>query len=299
MRAIVLALAVIVATVAAAHAAPVTVGVFAPSAPFPSTAARVELANKLGAAFGAALHKPAAGRVYARAADFAGAVKRGEVVIALVDAAYLASVVANHTVIATSIVDDQPARAWRLVGRAGTPLGGLRGKRVLVPSVGGREHDFVLNVLLAGDVGREYFEKIEPAPDTASALAALGLGKAEAAVVPAGGELPAGMAELLALPALPNPVLVVYGALPADERKAVAEAAAGFKGDATIAGFRAGDGDAVRGLARRFFTSSKPGPFAVPAAKPAVTELAQSRTFAIERTPAAAFAVAPPLGTGR
>jgi hypothetical protein len=289
----------LVALAAPALAAPITVGVFAPSAPFPSTAARVELATRLGAAFAAALHKPAVGRVYARAADFAGAVKKGEVVIAVVDAAYLASVVANSTVIATSIVDDQPARAWRLVGRAGTPLAQLRGKRVLVPSVGGREPDFVLNVLLGGDVGREYFEKIEPAPDTASALAALGLGKAEAAVVPAGGELPAGMAELLALPALPNPVLVVYGGLAADDRKAVADAAASFKGDATIAGFRVGDSDGVRGLARRFVTQSKQGPFAVPQARPAVTELAQGRSFAIERTPVATFAIAPPLGNGR
>jgi len=208
-------------------------------------------------------------------------------------------VVGTHTVIATSIVDDQPARAWRLVGRAGTPLAQLRGKRVLVPSVGGREHDLVLNVLLGGDVGREFFDKIEPAPDTASALAALGLGKAEAAIVPAGGELPAGMADLLALPALPDPVLVVYAGLTADERKAVADAAASLPGDATIAGFRAADDGAVRALARRFFTASKQGPFAAAASRPAVADLAQGRTFAIERTPVATFAVAPPLGTGR
>jgi hypothetical protein len=281
----------------AAVAAPITVGLFAPSAPFPSTVARVELANRLGAALGKALGKPAAGRVYSRAADFAAAVKKGEVTIALVDASYLASVVSGNTVIAVALVaDDQPSRAWRLVGRAGTPLGALKGKRLLVPSVGGRETDFVVNVLLGGDVGRDYFEKIEPAPDTASALAALGLGKAEGAVVPAAGDLPAGTAELLALPALSNPVLVAYGAqLSADDRKAVLEAATAFKGDATIAGFRAADADAVRGLARRFYTASKQGPFAVPAARPAVTELAQGRTFAIERTPAATFAIAPAL----
>ncbi len=292
----VLILAAIALGAAPAVAAPVTVGLFAPSAPFASTAARVELASKLGAAVGKALGKPASGRAYARAAEYSAAVKKAEVTIALVDASYLATTGASYTVIAVALVgDDQPARAWRLVGKAGVKPSELRGKRVVVPSVGGREPEFVINVLLGGDVGREFFARIEAAPDTPSALATLTLGKADAAIVPAAGELPGGTAELLALPALPNPVLVVYGAATADERKALLDAALGFKGDATIGGFRAADADAVRGLARRFATASKQGPFAVPAARPAVTDLAQARTFPIERTPAAAFAITPPL----
>lgn len=291
-----LVLAIALGVARSAAAAPVTVGVFAPSAPFASTTARVELANKLGSAVGTALGKQAAGRAYGRAAEFAAAVKKGEVTVALVDASYLASAGAGYTVLAVALVgDDQPARAWRLVGKASAKPSDLRGKRVLVPSVGGRELEFVINVLLGGDVGKDYFGKIEAAPDTASALAALGLGKADAAIVPAAGELPSGTAELLVLPAVPNPVLVVYGASSADDRKALLDAALGFKGDATIVGFRAADADAVRGLSRRFATASKQGPFAVPAARPAVTELAASRTFAIERTPAATFAISPPL----
>ena len=78
---------------------------------------------------------------------------------------------------------------------------------MLVPSLGGHEAAFVMNVLLGGEVGRDFFAKIDPAPDTASALAALELGKADAAVVPVTGELPAGTAEVLPLPALANPVL--------------------------------------------------------------------------------------------
>lgn len=298
MKRLLLALAIAWWWAPAAIAAPFTVGVFAPSAPFPSTAARVELASKLGAALGKAVGKPATGRAYTRAAEFSAAVKKGEVTVAVVDASYLATAGAGHTVIAVSVVgDDQPARAWRLVGKTGAKPSDLRGKRVLVPSVGGRELEFVINVLLGGDVGRDYFAKIEASPDSASALAALGLGKGDAAIVPAVGELPAGTSELLALPAISNPVLVVYGPMTPDERKAVLDAALGFKGDATIGGFRAADADAVRGLSRRFATASKQGPFAVPAARPAVTELAASRTFAIERTPASAFAIAPPLAT--
>jgi hypothetical protein len=285
----------IAVTAAAARAAPVTVGLFAPSAPFPSTAARVELTNQLAARIGEALHRPAAGRVYARAADFAAAVKNGDVTVALVDPVYLAGAPAGATLIAAALIaDDQTAHAWRLVVRTGTTLGALRGKRVLVPSVGGREADLVLTVLLGGDVGREFFAKIEAAPDTASALVALGLGKADAAVVPAAGDLPAGTREALALPALSNPLLVVYGAMTGGDQAAVLAAATGFQGDATITAFRAADPDAARSLARRFTAAAKLGPFAVPAARPAVGELVQDRRFAIARTPAAAFAVAPP-----
>lgn len=282
---------------AAAHPAPITVGLFAPSAPFPSTAARVELANQLGAWLGRALGAPGAGRVYARAADFAAAVKRGEITLALVDPAYLASVTGSYTLIAASLnAEAKVGRAWRLVARAGADLPDLQGQRVLVPSLGGREADFVFNVLLGGDVGRDFFAKIEAAPDTASALAALGLGKADAVVVPVAGELPPGTAELLrwpASPALPNPLLVAYGAMPADQRNALREAARAFPGDVTITGFDDVAPDAVAGVARRLGPQVKGGPFLVPAARLVVRDLVEGRTFAIERTPATAFAIAP------
>ncbi len=73
-----------------AHADTITVGLFAPTAPFPSTAARVELASKLGEDVGKALGETGVGKVFARAGDFAAAVKKGEVAVALVDASYLA-----------------------------------------------------------------------------------------------------------------------------------------------------------------------------------------------------------------
>jgi len=295
----------------AAHAAPITVGLFAPSAPFPSTAARVELANQLGVELGKALKVRGAGRVYARAADFAAAVKKGEITLALVDPAYLASAGGKFTVIAASLnADAKVDHAWQLVARAGTKLADLHGKRVLVPSLGGREADFVLDVLFGGDVGRDFFAKIEAAPDTASALAALGLGKADAAFVPATGELPAQTVELVRLPtaptslaslvspappALPNPVLVAYGGtLTPDERQAVLEAAKGFQGDATITGFADADPEVVAGVVRRFSPPVKHGPFLVPAVRLVVGDLLEGRTFAIERTPAAAFAIVPP-----
>ncbi len=45
------------------------------------------------------------GKVYARAGDFAGAVKRGEVTLALVDATYLAATGGNYTIVAAALRD--------------------------------------------------------------------------------------------------------------------------------------------------------------------------------------------------
>lgn len=293
MRRLALALAVMIAAASAARAGTLTVGVFAPAAPFPSTAARVELAGKLGEQVGRALGQPASGKVFARAGDFAAAVKKGEIAVALVDATYLAATGAGGTVIADGVRAGQAAHGWQLVARGGGTIAALRGKRVLVPGIGGRETDFVLDVLLGGEVARDYFAKIEAAPDTASALAALGLGKADAAVVPDGVELPAGTSVVLELPAVAGPVLVAYGPLTAAQRAALAAAAPGFTGDATVTGFTAPAPDAIRRIASRFTPPVKRGPLAVPAIRLLVGDLVEGRTFTIERTPAAAFAIAP------
>jgi hypothetical protein len=280
----------IVAFTAAAHADTVTVGMFAPTAPFSSAAARVELATRLGDQIGRSLGGTGSGKVYARAGDFAAAVRKGDIAIALVDAAYLANAGGAYTVIAVATRGGEAAHAWQLVARGGVKLAELKGKRVIVPGIGGRETELVLNVFLGGELGKD-FMKIDTAPDTASALAALGLGKVDAAVVPAGVELPGGVSAVLPLPAIPGPVLVAYGSIGADRKAAIAAAAAGFHGDATVAGFRSGDAEVVQAVARRFVVPVKRGPLAVPAVRLLVGDLVEGRTFAIERTPATVFAI--------
>lgn len=281
----------LVATTAAADN--VTVGLYAPTAPFPSTAARVDFASKLGGELGRAVGANGAGKVFARAGDFAAAVKSGEVTIALVDATYLAAAGGNYTVLAGAVRGGETQHGWQLVARGPDKIAALRGKRVLVPAIAGRETDFVVDVLFGGEIGRDFFAKIEPSPDTASALAALGLGKADAAVVPAGVELPAGTQVVLTLPVLSGPVLVVYGNASAQRKQQLAAAAAGFRGDATVGSFRAVDAEGVHAITRRFAPVVKRGPLAVPSIRLLVGDLVAGRTLTIERTPAATFAAAP------
>jgi hypothetical protein len=287
-----LALFVLLASAAVAQAQNVTVGLFAPTAPFPSTSARVDLASRLGDHFGKALGGTGSGKVFARGGDFAAAVKKGDVTIALVDAAYLAVAGGNYTVVAAAVRGGESTHGWQLVARGADKLSGLKGKRVLVPGIGGKESDFVLNVLFGGEIPKDYFGKIEPAPDTVSAVAALKLGKADAAIVPTGVELPGDATVVLKLPALSGPVLVVYGGT-AQQRQQIAAAATSFKGDATVASFKASDADAVRAVARRFVIPVKRGPLAVPAIRLLVGDLVEGRTFTIERSPITAFVIKP------
>lgn len=275
-----------------AHAESVTVGLFAPTAPFPSTSARVELASRLGDHIGKALGGTGSGKVFARGADFTAAVKKGEVTIALVDAAHLAVAGGNYTVVAAAVRGGESTHGWQLLARGTDKLAGLKGKRVLVPGIGGRETELVLNVLFGGELAKDFFAKIEPAPDTVSALAALGLGKADAVIVPSGVDLPQGANVVMKLAALSGPVLVVYGGTPA-QRQAIADAATSFKGDATVASLRATDVEAVRGVARRFVVPAKRGPLAVPAIRVLVGDLVEGRAFTIERTPVTAFVAKP------
>ena len=291
MKALVLALVCAFATTAAAET--LTIGLYAPTAPFASTASRVELATKLGEHFGKALGVTGNGKVFARAGDFASAVKKGEVTVALVDATYLAAAGDNYTILAGAVRNGDTNHGWVLVARGATKVVDLKGKRVLVPGIGGRETDFVANVLFGGEVGKDFFAKIEAAPDTASALAALGLGKADAAIVPAGIEVPAGATKLVELPALSGPVLVAYGALAPARRNALVAAADTFKGDATVAALRPADPEAVKIIAHRFSPVVKHGPMALPAIRLLVGDLVEGRTFSIDRTSAAAFAAAP------
>ncbi|MEO6773593.1 MAG: PhnD/SsuA/transferrin family substrate-binding protein [Kofleriaceae bacterium] len=286
-------MAILCTLVAVGRAEPLTVGLFAPTAPFASTASRVELATKLGEQFGKALGVAGNGKVFARAGDFASAVKSGEVTVALVDATYLATVGGSYTMLGDAVRGGETRHAWILVARGITKIADLRGKRVLVPAIGGREVDFVTNVLFGGEVGKDFFAKIVPAPDTASALAALGLGKADAAIVPSGVELPAGTTQLLELPALSGPVLVAYGTLSPARLAALVKAAVGFQGDATVTALRDADPDAIRTIMQRFAAVVRRGPWAVPAVRLLVVDLVEGRTFSIDRTSAAAFAAAP------
>ncbi len=298
-RALVLAAAAVAAicggAASPARADTITVGLFAPSAPFEGTQARVDFAIRLAQRLGDSLGVRGIGRVYGRASDFEAAVRKRDVQLAVVDASYLAATGGRHLVLAVGLRGSSSAAPWQIVSNTGARrVLDLRGRSVLVPALGGREDDFVRYAMFGGELRPGFFSRIDPAPDVLSAVTAVGLGKFDAAVVPTGIDLPAGVMPIAALPAVSWPVLVAYSGLSERERSRAAAAAASFPGGAVIAGFRIDDGTGLRRLARRLVARRKRGPMAIPDIRIAAGELVEGRRLTIARVDVRRFAVTPP-----
>jgi hypothetical protein len=278
MKALVVAAMLMLASGVAA-AAPLRVGVFAPSTPFEGTGARLEFATRLAKHIGG---DDAVGRVYGKASDFAAALRRGDIDLAVVDATYLAAVGGNHAVLAVAVHGGETRTGWDLVARGSIDsVMGLKGKTVLVPSVGGRESAFVGEAMLGGELPADFW-KVESSPDVLSAVAALGLGKAQAAVVPAGLSLPAGTNRVVSLPQVSWPLLIASPRASADVQALAAERALTFTGSGAISGFRSSNADAYKSLGRRFGRPQRRGPMVLPNLRIAVGDLLEGRTFAID-----------------
>ena len=268
-----------VLAVGSAAADPLRVGLFAPSTPFDGTGARLEFATKLAKHIGG---DDAVGRVYGKASDFVSALRKGDIDLAVVDATYLAASGGSYAVLAVAVRGGDTRGGWDLVARGTVDsVLALKGKTVLVPSVGGREAAFFGEAMLGGELPADFF-KVEASPDVLSAIAALGLGKGEAAVVPSGLTLPAGTNRVVSLPAVSWPILIASPKASADVQARAAERAPSFGGSGAISGFRSGTADAYKSLLRRFGRPQRRGPMVLPNLRIAVGDLIESRAFKID-----------------
>ncbi len=230
-----------------AHAQPaehptIVVGLYSPSAPFAGPAERLQYISTLAAHL-----QPAAGggrvvgRVYARAGDFAAAIRKGDVTFAVVDAPYAAARGLPWTPLAAATVGGRATGAWIVVAPPSIKgIADLRGKVVSLPRTGAGETAFLTNALLEGEVGDGFFARIAPAPDSFAAATMVKLGQAAAAVVPTGVAVPAGLRQLVSLRRVGWPMLV---ALPGADRAlaaAIATRARSFTGP-TLEGMTAPD----------------------------------------------------------
>lgn len=166
----------------------ITVGLYAPSAPFDSPSDRLQyvtrLADHLEPAAGGA---EVIGRVFARASDFVAALKRGELQFAVVDGPYAAALGLPYRALAATTRDGAAESPWSLVAGAGVNgVSDLRGRTLAVARTGAREAAFVSNVLLEGEVDAGYFGALTLTPDSLSAVTLVKLGRADAALVPDG-----------------------------------------------------------------------------------------------------------------
>lgn len=265
---------------------PITIGWFAPSLPYASSAARVAAADQLATHVGAAIGAKVTGRVFSRAGDFASAVRKGQLAYVVVDVAYWAQAGLGGKVVALATRGDNGAVAWQMLGRRADAMA-LRGKRIGVPQLGGQEREFVARALFAGEMPSDFWAGLEAAPDTASVLAAMQLGKFDGALVPMDAAVPAGFVRVLVLPAVPSIAVVAVAASPSsasvEARRQMAAALAQFASDAVVVGFVAqSDNSAVAMMLRRYVVVAKRAILAVPVLRSMATLLLDVAPYRIE-----------------
>lgn len=274
----------------------ITVGLFAPAAPFGGPEERLAFVGRVADHLSARTGMKVTGRVYGRAGALTAAVKKGEVQFVIVDAPYAAGAGNPYQILATATRGGSGLVEWQLVvGADVASLADLRHKTVMVPSVGGRESAFVFNALFAGHVPSNWFE-VAAAPDAVSAVAAVSVNRAQAAIVPAGLSLPAGTRRMIALTEVGWPMFAAVDGVDAATVKEIGAAIGSFRGDGVFTGFAGPGAGEYAKLERSFSVASRRGPLAVP--PPAQFDakgLLGDRSFAIPNSDVSGLVAAPPV----
>jgi len=262
----------------------ITIGLFAPTAPFDGTGDRVSFVNDLAKHLeGDAGGKKVTGKVYSSASAFASAVKNKDIQYAVIDAPYAAALGLPYKILGAAVRGGDSTVTWQLVAGSGiSKLSDLKGKKVVVPSIGAKGNAFVTNVLLDGEVEASYFSKILEAADAKSAVTMVSVGKADAAFVPGGVDIPSGMSKVMSVGTVGWPMFVALPGAEESRTKAFSSRAKSFSGSGAFTGFGSGDAGKYKSLAGSFGRGSKKGPMAVPPpARLTVREILEGRAFSI------------------
>lgn len=262
----------------------ITIGLYAPTAPFAGTGDRVSFVNAIADHLSASAGgRKVTGKVYSSAGAFSAAVKKGEIQFAVIDAPYGAAIGLPYKILGSATRGGSATGPWLLVAGAGvTKLADLKGKRLAVPAIGAKDQAFVSNALLDGEVDASFFAAIVDAADARSALTLVSVGKADAALVPSGVDLPGGLTSIVTLRAVGWPMFVALPGAPDDVVTSFGGAITGFSGTGTFTGFAAGDAGHAHALAGSFGREVKRGPMAVPPpARLTVREILEGRGFGL------------------
>ena len=186
---------------------PLTVAIYAPNAPFDGADARYGYVQRLATHIGNLAGTPTKGVAFKNAGDFEAAVKRGGVDFAIVDAVYLAAR-GGFKVIATAKTGGRTSQPWALfVGGGVANVVGLRGKRLVYATASSRDLAFVEHALLDSELSvSKFFSARQGAPDIASAVASVSLGRADAVLAPI--DKGKGLKKVFEAAAVPNPGFV-------------------------------------------------------------------------------------------
>ncbi|MBK8481774.1 MAG: hypothetical protein IPL40_11435 [Proteobacteria bacterium] len=229
-------------------ATPLTVALYAPDVAFAGSAARYAYVTALAAHLAQALKRPAVGRAYKQLGDFDRDWRAGRIGVAVVGSLKLASGVRGAQVIATALPRRAGAGDWTIMS-ATADLAGLKHQVLQVPMMGQLTWAFLRYVLFADQLDPRSYFKVRVSPDVASAVAAVRIGRAAAALAPASTP---GLRAAIGPVELPPPVLAVLETgLSATEVASIRQAALAFAEplSADYGTFRATGTEAFRALA--------------------------------------------------
>ena len=206
--------------------------------------ARVELACKLATRSARRSVGTASGKVFARAGDFASAVKKGDVA----GRARRCGVPGGRGRRLHRDRGRRRAAAIRVIAGSSSRAGPRRSATSRASACScrrsaGARPSFVLNVLLGGEVEKDVLRQ-----DRAGARYGVARSRRSASArrmrrwCRRASSCRAAWRRCSRCRAVPGPVLVAYGSVSAAQRSAIAGAVASFKGDATVAGLQRGGG---------------------------------------------------------
>lgn len=261
----------------------ITVGLYAPTAPFGGSGDRVSFINSLAKHLEEdAGGNTVSGKVFSSASAFASAVKKGEVQFAVVDAPYAAAQGLPYKILAAATRNGSSTASWQLVATGGIKkLADLEGKKIAIPGTGSKVNAFLTNALFGGEVDASYFGKIIEAGDGNSAATMVSVGKADAAVVPSGTDL-SGATVVMNLTSVGWPMFVSLPGADSALVTAFGKKVKSFSSSGAFSGFGSADSGKYKSLSGSFGRGSKKGPMVVPpAARLTVKDILEGRSFSI------------------
>jgi hypothetical protein len=246
---------------ASAQPAPdkLTVGVYAPSVEFGSSAARLAYAQGLAKAIEQATGIKTTAQSYANVA----ALKKDAVDFAIIDApCYVAN--GSWRLLATANIGGGTTRPWALFSSAGDTMQSLKGKKLAFIATGCNDAAFVDNAMLESEVDPAFFSARVGKPDLTAAVAEVASYKtAQAVFAPASAGK--GLTKVFDTGAIANPAFVALSdKLPAATVDKVSGAVVAFGGSGAISGWAKPDRGVYAALGARLGKSIKAGVLANP-----------------------------------
>ena len=233
------------------------VAMYAPTAPLPSAEARFAFVEKLAQKLQSS-GIPAESKVFGKASDLEGAIKKGQVDLAIMDAFYVAERGGSFPILAVSTASGDLYLRWGLYTHLPTgSILDMAGKRLAWVSPSGGQPTYITNVLLYGELKAQFFQLRPAAPDLSAAVSEVVLRRADCVFAPEASV--AGKQLRRAYDAgeggrIPNPALVQVSQKMSPETVAnIKKAVTGFNTTGILDGWRTsgGVGDAYRTLRQR------------------------------------------------